>query len=166
MVKVIMAQSLAVKRGYVIDDKGRLRRKNVLDKYYEAGVLALIKSPFSAEQRKKAGEILARDYYLGHYNTLQSVKYYESNIKGTGDGGIEMSLYYKNKYLEAIRSIPHEFREMVYRVCVEDKKLVEEKEKTNKNLTDKNIVFYRKMLLVLGLERLLKFYLQKNKKSS
>ena len=64
--------------------------------------------------------------------------------------------------MEAIRSIPHEFREMVYRVCVEDKKLVDEKEKTNKNLTDKNIVFYRKMLLVLGLERLLKFYLQKN----
>ena len=166
MAKYALEKSEAVKRGYVIDNKGRLRRKNVLDKYYEEGVLALIKSPFSAEQRKRAGEILARDYYLGHYNTLQSVKYYESNIRSTGEGGIEMSLYYKNKYLEAIKSIPHEFREMVYRVCVEDKKLVSKQEKTDKILTNKNISFYRKMLLVLGLERLLKFYLQKNEKSS
>lgn len=161
-----MKKNMAVKRGYVIDNKGRLRHKTALDKYYESGVLALIQSPFSAEQRKRAGEILARDYYLGHYNTLQSIKYYESNIKSTGERGIEISLYYKNKYLEAIKSIPHEFREAVLRVCVEDKKLVDKKEKTDKNLMDKNIVFYRKMLLVLGLERLLKYYLQKNKKSS
>ena len=48
----------------------------------------------------------------------------------------------------------------------EDRKLIMEQEKTDKILQNKNIVFYRKMLLVLGLERLLKFYLQKNKKSS
>ena len=164
--KITMAKNMALKRGYVIDDKGRMRRKTVLDKYFEEGALNLPKSPFSAAQRKKAGEILARDHYLGHYNTLQSIKYYESNIKSTGERGIEISLYYKNKYLEAMKNIPHEFRDAVYRVCIEDRKLIMEQEKTDKILQNKNIVFYRKMLLVLGLERLLKFYLQKNKKSS
>lgn len=163
--KIIMEKTAAIKKGYVQDNNGRLRRKNALDSYFEQGYLELPHSPFSAEKRKKAGEILARDFYLGNRHNLQSIKFLESNIPTTGEVGIEISLYYKNRYLEAIKNIPYEFREVVFRVCIEDKKIVSGTN-SNKNLRDKNFIYYQKMLLVLGLERLLKYYLTKNKKSS
>ena len=154
------------KLGYLVDEKGKLRRKTVLERYYEQGVLELEGSPVSAKQRTKAGEILARDYYLGNSNHLQSIKLFESNIPTTGDSGIERSLYYKNRYLKAIKYVPYEFWPVLYTVCIEDKKIMYEKEKYDSELKNKNNIFHLKMLLVLGLERLLKYYLQKNKKSS
>ena len=166
MAKTAMDKTEAIKHGYEIDSEGRLRRNTVLERYYRKGLLELKGSPFSAEKRKQAGEILARDYFLGNYHNLRSVKFYESNIPTTGENGIEISLYYKNKYLNAMKSVPYEFWEVIYRVCIEDKKLTSEEEKTKRSLKDKNNIFYLKMLLVLGLERLLKYYLQKNKKSS
>lgn len=166
MTKLNMNEVALLKHGYRIDKDGKLRRDNVLERYYRHGFLELPNSPFSAEKRKKAGEILARDYYLGNYRNLQSVKFYESNIPTTGDAGIEISLYYKNRYLNAMKSVPYEFWPVLYRVCIEDKKLTTEEEKTEKKLKDKNNIFHQKMLLTLGLERLLKYYLKKNKKSS
>lgn len=164
--KIVMEKNEAIKKGYTKDNNGRLRRKTVLLSYFEQGYLELPKSPFKAEKRKKAGEILARDYYLGNRHNLQSIKLLESNIPTTGETGIEISLYYKNRYLEAMKNIPYEFREVVFKVCVEDKKIVADTKNNNKNLRDKNFIYYQKMLLVLGLERLLKYYLTKNKKSS
>ena len=166
MVKITTDKKVLLERGYNLDAKGRLRRYSVLERYYKQGYLELQGSPFSAEKRKKAGEILARDYYLGNYKNLQSVKFYESNIPSTGDVGIEIALYYKNKYLKAMKSVPYEFWPVLYQVCIEDKSLSSEKEKNENKLKDKNNVFHLKMLLVLGLERLLRYYLQKNKKSS
>ena len=153
-------------REYIKDDTGIIRKRTVLQKYYEEGCLELSGSPFTAEQRKMAGEILARDYYLGNYDKLQSIKLSALHIKTTGNIGMERALYYKERYLKAVKSIPYEFWPTVYKVCIEDVKIDVEKEKNYFSLGVKNKKYCLKVFLCLGLERLLKFYLQKYKKSS
>lgn len=166
MAKRKMSAATAQRRGYVLESTGIWRKRTVLEKYFEEGCLELANSPFSAEQRKEAGEILARDYYLGNYDKLQSVKLENMHIKSTAMRGVEMCLYYKERYLRAIKSIPYEFWPTVYKVCILDSKIEFEKEKNYFSLDIKNKKYCQKVFLCLGLERLLKFYLQENKKSS
>ena len=133
------------------------------EKYLENGDLELQNSPFSAEDRKRAGEHLAKDFYLGNYNKLQSV----SLLKiASGNNGRDDALIYKEAYLNAIKRIPNEFWPAVRIVCIEDKELKADKNIIPHSLRSKQIVFHLKSLLVLGLERLVKYYLQKNEKSS
>ena len=161
-----MSAATAKRRGYVLDKNGIWRKKTALEKYYEEGYLELEGSPFSAEQRKKAGEILARDYYLGNYNKLQSCKIFQLNIRTTGSVGSDRAMYYKERYLRAVKNIPYEFWPTVYKVCIEDMKIDKFEEKNDNSLRTKNKYYCLKVFLCLGLERLLKYYLQKNKKSS
>jgi len=161
-----MSKATAKRRGFVLDKTGVWRKKTVLEKYYEEGYLDLIDSPFPAEKRMRAGEILARDYYLGNYDNLQSVKIYQFNIRTTGSAGKERSLYYRERYMRAVKNIPYEFWPTVYKVCIEDTRIDKFEEKNDNSLNAKNKNYCLKVFLCLGLERLLKFYLQKNKKSS
>lgn len=161
-----ISAAVSPKREGVVKSAGIVRKKTVLEKYYEEGCLELLGSPFTAEQRKKAGEILSRDYYLGNYDKLQSIKLADLHIKTTGNIGRERALYYKERYLKAVKSIPYEFWPTVYKVCIEDVKIDVEKEKNYFSLGVKNKKYCLKVFLCLGLERLLKFYLQKFKKSS
>lgn len=46
----------ALKKGYKRRKDGGYYKQSVLEKYYEKGALELSGSPFSAEDRKKAGE--------------------------------------------------------------------------------------------------------------
>ena len=156
----------AKRRGYILDKNGIWRKKTVLERYFERGYLDLEGSPFTAEQRKHAGEILARDYYLGNYDKIRSVNLLHFRIKTTGNIGNERSMYYKERYLKAIKSIPYEFWPAVYKVCIEDIGIDEFEEKYDNTLRGKNKNYCLKVFLCLGLERLLKFYLQKIKKSS
>ena len=161
-----ISEATAKRRGYVLDDSGIWRKKTALEKYCDEGYLELEGSPFTSEQRKHAGEILARDYYLGNYHKVQSIKVSPVHVKTTGNVGIERSMYYKERYLRAVKSIPYEFWPTVYKVCIEDIKIDKFEEKNENSLKSKNKNYCLKMFLCLGLERLLKFYLQKNKKSS
>ena len=161
-----ISEATAKRRGYVRDENGIWRKKTALEKYYDEGYLNLEGSPFTAEQRKRAGEILARDYYLGNYQNLQSVKIFRLRIKTTGNVGIERSMYYKERYLQAIKNIPYEFWPTVYKVCIEDIRIDNFEEKTDNSLKAKNKNYCLKVFLCMGLERLLKYYLQKNKKNS
>ncbi len=166
MAKKGISEATAKKRGYVLNENGIWRKKTALEKYYDEGYLELEGSPFTAKQRKTAGEILARDYYLGNYNNLQSVKIYRLNIRTTGNAGKERALYYKERYLRAVKNIPYEFWPTVYKVCIEDIKIDKFEEKNDNSLKSKNKNYCLKVFLCLGLERLLKYYLQKNEKSS
>ena len=49
------------RRGYVIESDGSIRKKTVLEKYFERGYLDLPNSKFSAEDRKKVGEKYSPD---------------------------------------------------------------------------------------------------------
>ena len=144
MSKKSMSEETAKRRGYVLDENGYWRKKMVLEKYFDEGYLELSGSVFSAAQRKKAGEILARDYYLGNYHSLQSVKISSVHIKTTGSQGFESSLYYKERYLKAMKYVPYEFWNIIFRVCmyraVTDRVILKlELEKTHHclNLADK-----------------------------
>ena len=139
----------ALKKGYRRRRGGGLYKPSVLEKYLENGDLELQNSPFSAEDRKRAGEHLAKDFYLGNYNN-----------------GRDDALIYKEAYLNAIKRIPNEFWPAVRIVCIEDKELKADKNIIPHSLRSKQIVFHLKSLLVLGLERLVKYYLQKNEKSA
>lgn len=156
----------ADKKGYVKRAAGGYYKKSVLEKYCENGYLNLPGSQFSDEDRKLAGEMLAKDYYLGRYNNLQSVKLFLINIGTTGEVDRESAIFHQERYISAMKSIPYEFWKVVRKVCIEDEELICEKKKLRRTLAGKNSVYLQKMLLILGLERLIKFYLQKNKKSS
>lgn len=161
-----MSEKTAKRRGYVRDKNGIWRKRTVLEKYFEEGYLNLPESPFTAEQRKCAGELLLQDYYLGNYYRIKSVKMSKVAIKSTGNSGEEESLFYKERYFKAMKYVPYEFWNIVYRVCIEDATLNDKKEKYDKSLQNKYKIFYLKMLLCHGLDRLVNFYSQKIEKSS
>lgn len=153
----------ALKKGYKKRRQGGYYKQSILDKYLEKGWLELENSHFSAEDRKKAGELLRKDFYLSNYNNLHSIPLVKIS-KSTADR--ENLLYYKERYLNAVKSIPTEFWPAVRIVCIEDCELKVDKNIITHSLLSKQASYHLKMLLVLGLERLVKYYLQKNKKSS
>ena len=153
----------ALKKGYKKRQQGGYYKQSVLEKYWEKGWLRLENSPFSAEDRKKAGELLRKDFYLSNYNNLHSLSFIKIS-KSTADR--ENLLYYKERYLGAVKSVPQEFWRAVRVVCIEDCELKIDKNIIAHSLLSKQASYHLKMLLNLGLERLVKYYLQKNKKSS
>jgi hypothetical protein len=163
--KKYITKAEARKKGYVRRNDGIFYRKNVLEKYYENGYLHLPNSPFGDADRKRAGELLARDFYLGHYNKLQSINF-TIEIRGTSDSDREESLFHQERYIHAIRCIPQEFWGVIRQVCIDDQELKGDVTAARQSLLSKQSVYHQKMLLCLGLDRLIKFYLQKNKKSS
>src|SRR5574344_1086366 len=155
--KEFINKNEALKKGYIKRNDGIYYKKSVLEKYYEGGYLELENSQFSAEDRLKVGKMLAKDYYLGNYNTLQSVKLNKTNIRTTGEYCREQALFYQQRYLSAIKNVPIEFWLAVRRVCIEDEELSGNLKVSSQSLLGKNLIFYQKKLLVLGLERLIKY---------
>ncbi|MDO4161870.1 MAG: hypothetical protein Q4D80_02550 [Pseudomonadota bacterium] len=147
----------ALKKGYKHRVDGGYYKQSVLDKYYEKGYLELKNSKFSAADRKRAGERLCKDYYLGDYGNLQSVPLLR--ICG-GSSDREEALIYKERYLSAMKSIPSEFWPMVRIVCIEDKEIELDKNIIRQSLLGKQMIYCFKVFLTLGLERLVKYYLQ------
>ena len=165
-IKYIINKEEAKRKGYQKNSRGTYSRKSVLDKYYECGYLDLPGSLYSAEERKLAGEKLAQDFYLSHYNNLKSPILNVNIIPTTGESGIDVSMYFQDRYIEAVKHVPYELWPIVRLVCIEDKELKGDDLCEKKTLRSKNSVFYKKMLLNLGLDRLFKFYSKKTKKSS
>ncbi len=148
----------ALKKGYKKRQQGGYYKQSILEKYLEKGWLELENSPFSAEDRKKAGELLRKDFYLSNYNNLHSLPLIKIS-KSTADR--EDLIYYKERYLGAVKSVPSEFWPAVRAVCIEDIELKANKNIITHSLLSKQASYHLKMLLVLGLERLVRYYLQK-----
>lgn len=166
MIKKITFKGEVLRKGYVKNNDGVVCHKTVLERYYDKGYLDLPNSCYSAEDRKRVGEMLAQDYYLGLPYHLKSVDLSAVNIPSTGEILQENGQFYHERYMNAMKAVPREFRAAVYRVCLEDKKLICDEVVDKNSLKNKNNSYYQKMLLNLGLERLIEFYLKKNKKSS
>lgn len=156
-----MKKTVITDYGITNNSQRLVKRKSVLEKYCDAGYLDLIKSNFSGEDRKKVGEKLALDYFLSGYYKISSAKIYLTNIPSTGNKGWEKALIYRERYLQAVRCVPHEFWPVVRKVCIENQELSGDNEFPKKSLLNKNSIFHQKMLLNLGLERLLHHYLKK-----
>lgn len=166
MIKKITVKGEVLRKGYVINDNGTLCNKTVLEKYFERGYLDLPTSCYSAEDRKRVGELLAKDFYRGFPHNLRSIDFSAVNIPSTGETEKEEQMFYRKRYLDAMNSVPYEFWSSVRRVCIEDKKLICDRAVDKNSIKNKNYSYYQKMLLNLGLERLIEFYLKKIKKSS
>lgn len=166
MIKKIALKGEILRKECVENSSNKVCYCSVLEKYYKKGYLDLPCSCYSASDRKKVGEMLALDYYLGLPQHLKSIDFRMVNIPTTAEIIKETTLFYRERYLAAMKSVPREFWPAVRRVCLEDKKLVCDEVVDKKSLKNKNNSYYQKMLLNLGLERLIDFYLKKNKKSS
>lgn len=165
-IKNVLQSERLKRRGYELNDEGTLVKKTILAKYYEKGYLDMIPSMYSAEDRKKVGELLALDYYLGMYEGVKTLKFERICAGFQYLGGQEDVLFHRQRYLAAIQSIPEEFWPAVRQVCIEDKELTGDTFAPSAKLIHKSNIYHKKMLLNLGLERLIGFYLKKNKKSS
>ena len=140
------------------------QNESVLEKYLRKGWLDMPNSDFCAQDRKRVGEWLARDFYLGDYNDVKSIDLSRENIASTNHLGRDEALFYRNRYLEAAKSIPAEFWPDVRLVCIENKELKGDETVPPQSLINKHCVYLHKSLLNMGLNRLIKHYLQKNKK--
>lgn len=156
----------AKKRGYVKRKEGGYYKMSVLEKYCAAGYLNLPDSPYSDDDRLRAGLRLSKDYYLGNFNNLQSVKLFLVRISSSRGSGREVALFFNERYLMAVRAVPPEFWQAVRTVCIEDKELTADKNIKQGTLLYKQNSYYRKMLLCLGLERLVEFYFKKSQKKT
>lgn len=136
-------------------------KKTVLQRYFEEGYLELPDSQFTAEDRRTAGESLAQDYYLGNYNSMQTARWRDVAIASTGEYTRELALYFKERYLRAIKTIPAEFWPTVRRVCIDDLPVASDKYRPIQSILHKHEIYHQKMLLNLGLERLIYFYFKK-----
>lgn len=166
MIKENTQKGGVLEKKYVKNNKKVIWKKTVLDSYYARGYLYLSSSCYSSEDRKRAGEMLAKDYYLGLPQSLKSVDFTIMNIPTTGETLSENRQFHRERYLRAVQSVPCEFWPSVRRVCLEDKKLICDELVDKNSLKNKNNSYYQKMLLNLGLDRLIRFYLKENKKSS
>ena len=160
-----VSKKLLKSKGFCKNERGIYYKKSVLEKYYDLGYLSLFENKFTPEDRLLAGKRMAFDYYMANRCNLQSVKQFVINIRTTGDSGKESQLYYKERYLRAIRVIPKEFWPTVRFVCIEDREIVDNKN-PKESMMYKHNVYCGKAFLCLGLDRLSEFYLQKNEKSS
>lgn len=166
MIKKITEKGEVLRKGYVKNNDGVVCHKTVLERYFDGGYLDLPNSCYSAEDRKRVGERLAMDYYLGLPYHLKSIDLSAVNIPTRWEYISENKMFYHERYLSAMEAIPREFRQAVRRVCLDDKKLICDEAVDKKSLRNKNNSYHQKMLLNMGLERLIEFYLKKNKKKS
>ncbi len=145
------------KKSAAAENLARRRKRSTLQRYYDEGVLELSDSRFAAADRKNAGEILLLDYYLGNYDSRQTARLFLCKIPTTGEYGRDQALFYKERYLRAIKNIPSEFWMAVRRVCIDDLPLKSNYPEQHAMLR-KYDVYHQKKLLNMGLDRLIQFY--------
>ncbi len=140
--------------------KSAEKQMSVLERYYRNGYLDMINSQFNGLDRKTVGELLAKDYFLGNFDSIKGMLWYRDKISTTGEYSREQALYYKERYLRAMKQVPEEFWPTVRRVCIEDLPL-EGSFPPEQLMMNKYSVYHQKILLNHGLDRLIYFYFKK-----
>lgn len=137
------------------------QKKTVLQRYYEEGYLDMPENRFTAKDRRTAGEMLVKDYYLGSYDSLRTARWKIVAIASTGEYTREHALFFKERYLRAIKTVPAEFWPTVRRVCIDDLPVEGIKGISDRSSLYKHEIYHQKMLLNFGLNRLIYFYYKK-----
>ena len=136
----------------------------VLDVYGKIGYLNYGNKRYTADDRIKVGKRLHDDYYMATHG-IQAIDYGKEKVDCFGiKPESEKVLEAKEKFARAMKSMPLEFRKVIFRVCCEDKRIVEEKMVTA--WKRRIYLITQAQLLSLGLDRLIRHYVQKNKKSA
>lgn len=133
----------------------------VLDVYGKIGYLNYGNKRYTADDRIRVGKRLHDDYYIATHG-IQAIDYSKERVDvSVTNNESDKVLEAKEKFARAMKSMPLEFRRIVFRVCCEDKRIVEPERLTRWNR--KLYLATQAQLLSLGLDRLVKHYLKVKK---
>lgn len=137
------------------------KKPSVLEVYQKIGYLEYGNKRWSSDDRVKVGNYIHDDYYLATHG-IQAIDYGKEKVDCFGfKFESEKVLEAKERFARAMKSIPLEFRKIVFRVCCEDQRIQEDKQLTRWNR--KLYLVTQAQLLSLGLDRLIRHYLKRNK---
>lgn len=133
----------------------------VLDVYGKIGYLNYGNKRYTADDRIRVGKRLHDDYYMATHG-IQAIDYAKERVDvSVTNHESDKVLEAKEKFARAMKSMPLEFRRIVFRVCCEDKRIAEEKLTTA--WKRRVYLITQAQLLSLGLDRLVKYYLKSKK---
>ena len=134
-------------------------KMSVLEKYLSKGWLEYGNSKYSGGDRYRAGMSFYSDYLKGHKLGMISSSWGSEKIDCKRSGTDNVSVV-TNRYFKSLKTIPVEFREVVYRVCIEDRDIeVVDIESERRRL---EMSFSMKRDLCRGLDRLIELYFYSN----
>lgn len=138
------------------------KKLSVLEIYQKIGYLDYGQKKWSSDDRLKVGNMLHDDFYLATHG-IQAINYEKERVDCFGlKLESDKMLEAKERFARAMKSIPLEFKGIVFRVACEDKRIAEPQRLTRWNR--KIFLVTQAQLLSLGLDRLIKYYLKKNKR--
>lgn len=152
------------KRGYV-KKNGVYRKKTALEKYYDDGVLSIIRD-VDGQELYQAGRRLYGDFYHSNFAGITSA----FNMENIVDSNLTISLNVlesRDRYFKALSAISKHFLGIVRHVVIEDELIV--CREFSSPMLNKNKVYSLKRDLCRGLWDLYDHYLKdykKNEKSS
>ena len=145
------------RRGFVRESDGRFHRLNTLERYARDGWLDFGDKRYSALDRVSAGNRLGRDFYLARLEPVCANDVRKVKVDGHGSAVLpEKVLEARDRFNKAMLSVPHEFWQVVNRVCCEDKEFA-----ITLSLTKHKKLYERynlAHLLCFGLDRLIGYY--------
>lgn len=138
---------------------GKLVYKNcsALERAYLAGSLHEKGCVYSEQQRLIAGQLLARDYFEGHFETgvvCDLEKTRVDNCSWWGES--EKTLFHQERYLRAIMTVPPEYWDLLRRICIEDSDIADNDNSSERERSHCSYMF--KHMLRRGLDYLVEFY--------
>lgn len=138
------------------------KRASVLEVYEKIGYLNYGNRKWTSSDRVSVGNRLHDDYYMATHG-MQAIDYSKEKVDCFGfSTENDKVLEAKERFARAMKSMPLEFRRIVFRVCCEDKRIMEPERLTRWNR--KLYLVTQAQLLSLGLDRLVKHYLKSKKK--
>lgn len=138
-------------------------KSTVLEKYLTLGYLDLGNRMISAIDRLSAGKRLCVDFHVGKVSNTGVVDIAKIRVDGGASSEeTARTLFHRDRYEKAMKSIPAEFWPMVRRVSIENEPLAA----SGSKLDVKRNLYAQRLDLCRGLDRLVKFYWHNSKKSA
>ena len=135
-----------------------MQRLTVLEGYKNKHYLDGGNRKFDAEARVEAGKRLFSDWYYGH-RVYGAIDYERVKVDTSIKMDSTIMLQARDRFNKAFKAIPAEFRGVVYRVCIENRRMeTGATEWERRRERDK-----LSLLLCFGLDRLLCWYNRRNK---
>ncbi len=152
-----------LKKGFMHTDDGIYRRLNALERLSAGGWLDMGTRNISALDRVSVGNRLYRDFYLSRIERVKANDLAKVRVDGRGSYATpEEIMEAEDRYRKAIKAVPEGAREIVRRVCLEDKEFKLD-DSLNRYEAGKEKA-RQATLLCVGLDEVGKFYrsLRKN----
>lgn len=151
------------RKGFVRTDDGVYRKLNALERLSAAGWLEMGSKRLSALDRVSVGNRLYRDFYLAKIERVKANDLAKVRVDGRASYATpEEVAEAEDRYRKAIKSVPEGAREIVRRVCLEDREFKLADGMSRHQIAKEKA--RQATLLCIGLDEIGKFYagLRKN----